>query len=44
MKYLLSLILNIAITVPGFAQDSIRYRVIFMGDAVPLALANGMNE
>ncbi len=44
MKYLLSQILTLIITVPGFAQDSIRYRVIFMGDAVPLALANGMNE
>ena len=44
MKYLLSLILTLIITAPGFAQDSIRYRVIFMGDAVPLALANGMNE
>jgi hypothetical protein len=33
MKYLLSLIFTIAIAAAGFAQDSIRYRVIFIGDA-----------
>ncbi len=33
MKYLLSLILNIVITASCFAQDSIRYRVIFMGNS-----------
>ena len=44
MKYLLSLILTLIITAPGSAQDSIRYRVIFIGENVPVALANGMNE
>src|SRR5687768_9271328 len=33
MKYLLSLIFTITITAAGFAQDSIRYRVIFISDA-----------
>src|SRR5688500_5646784 len=33
MKYLLLPILTITIAVAGFAQDSIRYRVIFIGDA-----------
>ena len=32
MKYLLLLIFTTVITAAGFAQDSIRYRVIFMGD------------
>lgn len=32
MKYLLGLIFTFTITVAGFAQDSIRYRVIFIGD------------
>ncbi|MGZ8558945.1 MAG: BamA/TamA family outer membrane protein [Chitinophagaceae bacterium] len=44
MKCLLYLVISFVITAPGFAQDSIRYRVIFMGDAVPFALANGMNK
>lgn len=36
MKYLPGLLLTILITTMGFAQDSIRYRIIFIGDATKM--------